>query len=109
MTELEGKDLGNKEESSAPEEVFGDVLWDAHDEQEQMEAFQQASSSTCELGFEKVSTLEMCVDGEEVGTHCHLHWAEAMPRSMLEVIASWAAVSYTDGTFVCCQRWQFLC
>ncbi|XP_064025922.1 nephrocystin-3 isoform X2 [Pogoniulus pusillus] len=53
MTELEGKDLGNKEESSAPEEVFGDVLWDAHDEQEQMEAFQQASSSTCELGFEK--------------------------------------------------------
>lgn len=55
-TELEGKDLGNKEESTAPEEDdFGDVLWDAHDEQEQMEAFQQASSSTCELGFEKVS------------------------------------------------------
>ncbi|XP_010560333.1 PREDICTED: nephrocystin-3 isoform X2 [Haliaeetus leucocephalus] len=55
MTELEGKDLGNKEESTAPEEeVFGDVLWDAHDEQEQMEAFQQASNSTCELGFEKL-------------------------------------------------------
>uniref|UniRef100_A0A8C6YTQ4 Nephrocystin-3 n=1 Tax=Nothoprocta perdicaria TaxID=30464 RepID=A0A8C6YTQ4_NOTPE len=57
MTELESKDGDdgdNKEESSAPEEeVFGDVLWDAHDEQEQMEAFQQASSSTCELGFEK--------------------------------------------------------
>ncbi|NXD08707.1 NPHP3 protein, partial [Nothocercus nigrocapillus] len=54
MTELEGKDGDDKEESSAPEEeVFGDVLWDAHDEQEQMEAFQQASSSTCELGFEK--------------------------------------------------------
>ncbi|KAM4689632.1 nephrocystin-3 [Discoglossus pictus] len=32
---------------------FGDVLWDVHDEQEQMEAFQQASQSTCELGFEK--------------------------------------------------------
>ncbi|OWK55370.1 Nephrocystin-3 [Lonchura striata] len=58
MTDLEGKDLGNKEDSTAPEEeVFGDVLWDAHDEQEQMEAFQQASNSTCELGFEKVSTL----------------------------------------------------
>lgn len=58
MTDLEGKDLGNKEDSAAPEEeVFGDVLWDAHDEQEQMEAFQQASNSTCELGFEKVSTL----------------------------------------------------
>ncbi|XP_052651020.1 nephrocystin-3 isoform X2 [Harpia harpyja] len=55
MTELEGKDLVNKEESTAPEEeVFGDVLWDAHDEQEQMEAFQQASNSTCELGFEKL-------------------------------------------------------
>ncbi|XP_072709928.1 nephrocystin-3 isoform X2 [Ciconia boyciana] len=54
MTELESKDLGSKEESTAPEEeVFGDVLWDAHDEQEQMEAFQQASNSTCELGFEK--------------------------------------------------------
>ncbi|KAJ7404238.1 Nephrocystin-3 [Pitangus sulphuratus] len=54
MTELEGKDLVNKEDSTAPEEeVFGDVLWDAHDEQEQMEAFQQASNSTCELGFEK--------------------------------------------------------
>ncbi|KAF2983881.1 hypothetical protein EK904_005240 [Melospiza melodia maxima] len=54
MTDLEGKDLGNKEDSAAPEEeVFGDVLWDAHDEQEQMEAFQQASNSTCELGFEK--------------------------------------------------------
>ncbi|XP_019364397.1 PREDICTED: nephrocystin-3 isoform X2 [Gavialis gangeticus] len=53
-TELEGKDLGNKEESTAPEEDdFGDVLWDAHDEQEQMEAFQQASNSTCELGFGK--------------------------------------------------------
>ncbi|KAF4793190.1 Nephrocystin-3 [Turdus rufiventris] len=55
MTDLEGKDLGSKEDSTAPEEeVFGDVLWDAHDEQEQMEAFQHASNSTCELGFEKL-------------------------------------------------------
>ncbi|PKU35281.1 hypothetical protein llap_14413 [Limosa lapponica baueri] len=72
-TELEGKDLGNKEESTAPEEVvFGDVLWDAHDEQEQMEAFQQASNSTCELGFEKVSTLEVYIDEEKVITRFHL-------------------------------------
>ncbi|XP_075442898.1 nephrocystin-3 [Ascaphus truei] len=35
------------------EDDFGDVLWDVHDEQEQMETFQQASHSTCELGFEK--------------------------------------------------------
>ncbi|XP_044151767.1 nephrocystin-3 isoform X1 [Bufo gargarizans] len=32
---------------------FGDVLWDVHDEQEQMETFQHASQSTCELGFDK--------------------------------------------------------
>lgn len=63
MTEAEGKDVGNKEESTAPEEeVFGDVLWDAHDEQEQMEAFQQASNSTCELGFEKVGAFKMGMD-----------------------------------------------
>jgi len=72
MTELEGKDLGNKEESTAPEEDFGDVLWDAHDEQEQMEAFQQASNSTCELGFEKVSRFKRYVDEEKVITHFHL-------------------------------------
>lgn len=64
MTEAEGKDVGNKEESTAlEEEVFGDVLWDAHDEQEQMEAFQQASNSTCELGFEKVGVFKLDMDG----------------------------------------------
>lgn len=73
MTEPEGKDLGNKEESTAPEEeVFGDVLWDAHDEQEQMEAFQQASNSTCELGFEKVGILEVNMDEEKAITCFHL-------------------------------------
>lgn len=56
MAELERKDAADNGNSSVPEEeIFGDVLWDAHDEQEQMEAFQQASNSTCELGFEKVS------------------------------------------------------
>uniref|UniRef100_A0A8C5JYZ6 Nephrocystin-3 n=1 Tax=Jaculus jaculus TaxID=51337 RepID=A0A8C5JYZ6_JACJA len=51
-TGLEGKDVGS--EDSVPEEDdFGDVLWDMHGEQEQMEAFQQASSSAQELGFEK--------------------------------------------------------
>nr|XP_056713290.1 nephrocystin-3 [Euleptes europaea] len=54
MAELERKDAADNSNSSVPEEeIFGDVLWDAHDEQEQMEAFQQASNSTCELGFEK--------------------------------------------------------
>ncbi|XP_029796136.1 nephrocystin-3 isoform X3 [Suricata suricatta] len=51
-TDLETKDLGS--EDSVPEEDdFGDVLWDIHDEQEQMEMFQQASNSAHELGFEK--------------------------------------------------------
>lgn len=53
-TDLETKDLGS-EDSIPEEDDFGDVLWDIHDEQEQMEAFQQASNSAHELGFEKVS------------------------------------------------------
>ncbi|XP_066483687.1 nephrocystin-3 [Tiliqua scincoides] len=54
ITQVERKDTVESSDSSVPEEeMFGDVLWDAHDEQEQVEAFQQASSSTCELGFEK--------------------------------------------------------
>ena len=53
-TDLDTKDLGS-EDSIPEEDDFGDVLWDIHDEQEQMEAFQQASNSACELGFEKVS------------------------------------------------------
>lgn len=53
-TDLESKDLGS-EDSIPEEDDFGDVLWDIHDEQEQMEAFQQASNSAHELGFEKVS------------------------------------------------------
>ncbi|KAM6450863.1 nephrocystin-3 isoform 1-T1 [Liasis olivaceus] len=54
VSQLEKKDVTDDGDSSIPEEeLFGDVLWDAHDEQEQMEAFQQASNSTCELGFDK--------------------------------------------------------
>ncbi|XP_027727709.1 nephrocystin-3 isoform X2 [Vombatus ursinus] len=53
-TEQEMKDLDNEEDSTIPEEDdYGDVLWDIHDEQEQMEAFQQASNSAYDLGFEK--------------------------------------------------------
>jgi nephrocystin-3 len=52
--DLETKDLGS-EDSIPEEDDFGDVLWDIHDEQEQMETFQQASNSAQELGFEKVS------------------------------------------------------
>nr|XP_020748743.1 nephrocystin-3 isoform X4 [Odocoileus virginianus texanus]XP_020748744.1 nephrocystin-3 isoform X4 [Odocoileus virginianus texanus] len=51
-TDLDTKDLGS-EDSIPEEDDFGDVLWDIHDEQEQMEAFQQASNSAHELGFEK--------------------------------------------------------
>lgn len=37
------------------EEDLGDVLWDLHDEQEQLEAYQQAcSSTTSKSGFQKV-------------------------------------------------------
>ncbi|XP_036862009.2 nephrocystin-3 isoform X1 [Manis javanica] len=51
-TDMETKDLGN-EDSIPEEDDLGDVLWDIRDEQEQMEAFQQASNSAHELGFEK--------------------------------------------------------
>ncbi|XP_021027460.1 nephrocystin-3 [Mus caroli] len=51
-TDVEEKD-GGSEDSTPEEDDFGDVLWDIHDEQEQMEASQQASSSAHELGFEK--------------------------------------------------------
>ncbi|XP_023605300.1 nephrocystin-3 isoform X2 [Myotis lucifugus] len=51
-TDLDTKDLGS-EDSIPEEDDFGDVLWDIHDEQEQMETFQQASNSAHELGFEK--------------------------------------------------------
>ncbi|CAO2633778.1 Nphp3 [Lemmus lemmus] len=48
----EVKDVGS-EDSTPEEDDLGDVLWDIHDEQEQMEAFHQASNSAHELGFEK--------------------------------------------------------
>ncbi|KAM8967655.1 nephrocystin-3 [Pelodytes ibericus] len=35
------------------DEDFGDLLWDIHDELEQMESFNQSSQSPCELGFQK--------------------------------------------------------
>ncbi|KAM5157002.1 nephrocystin-3 isoform 2-T2 [Mantella aurantiaca] len=47
-------DPDSKDDTAIQEDDdFGDVLWDVHDEQEQMEAFQHASHSTCELGFDK--------------------------------------------------------
>uniref|UniRef100_A0A8C6QBF8 Nephrocystin-3 n=1 Tax=Nannospalax galili TaxID=1026970 RepID=A0A8C6QBF8_NANGA len=51
-TDVEVKDVGS-EDSTPEEDDFGDVLWDIHDEQEQMETFQQASDAAHELGFEK--------------------------------------------------------
>ncbi|OCT75952.1 hypothetical protein XELAEV_18031138mg [Xenopus laevis] len=51
---IEISDPDAKDESATMEDDdYGDVLWDVHDEQEQMEAYQQASQSICELGFQK--------------------------------------------------------
>ncbi|GAB1294598.1 Nephrocystin-3 [Apodemus speciosus] len=52
-TDVEVKD-GGSEDSTPEEDDLGDVPWDAHDEQEQTEAFHQASNSARELGFEKM-------------------------------------------------------
>lgn len=49
---MDSKDSGMEE---GREEDSGDVLWDLHDEQEQIESYQQAcSSTTSQLGFQKV-------------------------------------------------------
>uniref|UniRef100_A0A669BMZ6 Nephronophthisis 3 n=1 Tax=Oreochromis niloticus TaxID=8128 RepID=A0A669BMZ6_ORENI len=51
VTDVESKDSGMDE---GCEEDSGDVLWDLHDEQEQIEAYQQAcSGTTSQLSFQK--------------------------------------------------------
>lgn len=69
--DFENKDSGIEDDpSSHEEEDFGDVLWDMHDEQEQIEAFQQASKSTCQLGFEKVSVSRL----KGIPVNIHIVW-----------------------------------
>lgn len=52
VADVESKDSGMDE---GCEEDSGDVLWDLHDEQEQIEAYQQAcSGTTSQLSFQKV-------------------------------------------------------
>uniref|UniRef100_A0A3Q3VSZ2 Nephrocystin-3 n=1 Tax=Mola mola TaxID=94237 RepID=A0A3Q3VSZ2_MOLML len=53
---LEGADADSKDSGieEGHEEDSGDVLWDLHDEQEQIESYQQAcNSTTSQLGFQK--------------------------------------------------------
>uniref|UniRef100_A0A671VYV2 Nephrocystin-3 n=1 Tax=Sparus aurata TaxID=8175 RepID=A0A671VYV2_SPAAU len=53
---LEGADVDSKDSGieEGREEDSADVLWDLHDEQEQIESYQQAcNSSTSQLGFQK--------------------------------------------------------
>uniref|UniRef100_A0A8C4EU09 Nephrocystin-3 n=1 Tax=Dicentrarchus labrax TaxID=13489 RepID=A0A8C4EU09_DICLA len=53
---LEGADVDSKDSGieEGREEDSGDVLWDLHDEQEQIESYQQACNSTnSQLGFQK--------------------------------------------------------
>ncbi|KAF0028028.1 hypothetical protein F2P81_019115 [Scophthalmus maximus] len=53
---LEGADVDSKDSGieEGREEDSGDVLWDLHDEQEQIESYQQAcGSTTSQLGFQK--------------------------------------------------------
>ncbi|XP_019725055.1 nephrocystin-3 [Hippocampus comes] len=53
---FEGADVDPKDSAieEGREEDSGDVLWDLHDEQEQMESYQQACGSTSsQLGFQK--------------------------------------------------------
>ena len=57
MLGFEAVDVDTKDSviDEGREEDSGDVLWDLHDEQEQLESYQQAcSSTTSQLGFQKV-------------------------------------------------------
>lgn len=60
---LEGADADSMDSGmeEGREEDSGDVLWDLHDEQEQIESYQQAcsssSSSSPQLGFQKVGQM----------------------------------------------------
>lgn len=49
---MEFEETGEVEERE--EEDSGDVLWDLHDEQEQIEAFQQTCSAAARYSFQKV-------------------------------------------------------
>lgn len=52
MADVDARDSGLED---GHEDDSGDVLWDLHDEQEQLEAYQQAcSSTTSKSGFQKV-------------------------------------------------------
>lgn len=57
---LEGADVDSKDSGieEGREEDSGDVLWDLHDEQEQIESYQQACNSIIsQLGFQKVELI----------------------------------------------------
>lgn len=54
---FEAADVDSKD-SVVDEEDSGDVLWDLHDEQEQIESYQQAcNSTTSQLGFQKARKI----------------------------------------------------
>lgn len=44
-------------EMEGPDKTCGGQVWDIHGDYEQMEAFNFAIKSSCELGFEKVSNI----------------------------------------------------
>lgn len=57
---FEGADADSKDTviDEGHEEDSGDVLWDLHDEQEQIESYQQAcNSTTSQLGFQKAGQM----------------------------------------------------
>lgn len=54
VADVDSKDSGIED---GREEDSGDVLWDLHDEQEQMESYQQACSTSSQLGFQKVRQI----------------------------------------------------
>ncbi|KAG7264553.1 hypothetical protein CRUP_019961 [Coryphaenoides rupestris] len=58
---VEGQDSQDSGMEEGPDEDWGDVLWDLHDEQEQSEAFQEACSTSSPLGLQKERGLYLNV------------------------------------------------
>jgi hypothetical protein len=46
--------------NDTPGSLFGSVVWDPYQDNEQLESLHYASQSSCQIGVEKVSLLAVC-------------------------------------------------
>lgn len=81
---FEAADVDSKD-SVIDEEDSGDVLWDLHDEQEQIESYQQAcNSTTSQLGFQKARKIFVQISNLHF-KFSTLHVINSMTRDFLSI------------------------